>query len=183
MPDLTSEPTLIRAGESVTWVKNLADYSAATYTLKYYLTGPQAITLTAAPYLTTQHKVTVTAAVSVLWASGKYLWESYAEKGSGETLERYFVASGELSVVLGTMAGPSHVKTVLDAIEDLIEGRAVADVDSYSIQGRSLSKMSVSELIKWRNVYKTEYARELDAARVAQGLDSSKRVGVRFRRI
>ncbi len=39
------------------------------------------------------------------------------------------------------------------------------------------------ELIKWRSFYKTEYERELEAEAIAKGLDSPRRIGVRFRRI
>ena len=50
---------------------------------------------------------------------------------------------------------------MLDLIESLLEGKATKDVSSYSIAGRSLNKMGVSELLEWRNYYKAEYNREL----------------------
>lgn len=77
----------------------------------------------------------------------------------------------------------SHVKKVLDAIESLLEGKATADAMSYSIGGRSISKMGPTELLKWRDVYRVEYERELDAEGIAKGLDSRRRIGVRFNRV
>jgi len=185
MPDIPSkEPAIIYAGETVVWTKSLPDYPASTYTLKYYLNGPAAIVLTAAAYLTTDHKVTVNSAGaggSSGWAYGVYTWQCFAEKGTGDAIEKYLVGSGSLTVKTGT--GKSHIKATLDAIEALMEGRSVSDVENYNVGGRSLTKMSVADLIKWRSTYKIEYQRELDAENVAKGLDSSRRVGVRFRRL
>ena len=52
----------------------------------------------------------------------------------------------------------SHAEKVLDALEALIEGRASKDVNSYSIAGRSLTRMSPAELIEWRDRYRREVA-------------------------
>ena len=44
------------------------------------------------------------------------------------------------------------IKTQMAAIEDLLSGRITADVNSYSIRGRQISKMTPGELIqthKW----------------------------------
>ena len=76
----------------------------------------------------------------------------------------------------------SHVKKVLDAIESLLEGKASADILGYSIAGRSISKMNPTELIEWRDLYRVDYQREIDAEKLAKGLDSGRRVGVRFYR-
>lgn len=64
-----------------------------------------------------------------------------------------------------------------------MEGKSTADVLSYSIGGRSISKMSPEELIKWRSFYKTEYQRELEAEGIARGEDNPRRIGVRFNRV
>lgn len=54
----------------------------------------------------------------------------------------------------------SHAEKVLEAIEALIEGRATKDVSSYSIAGRSLTRLSPKELVEWRSFYKNEVARK-----------------------
>jgi hypothetical protein len=72
---------------------------------------------------------------------------------------------------------------VLDALEAVIEGKATSDQLSYSIAGRSISKMSPAEILQWRDLYKTEYQREMDAEKISQGIESPRRIGVRFRRV
>ena len=54
---------------------------------------------------------------------------------------------------------------MLDAIEALIEGRATKDVSSYSIAGRSLTRMTPDELVKWRSTYRAEVARQRNAGK------------------
>lgn len=54
----------------------------------------------------------------------------------------------------------SHAERMLAAIESLLEGRATKDVASYAIAGRSLTRMTVDELMKWRSQYRTEVAKE-----------------------
>lgn len=184
MPDIpSSEPSYVWAGTTIQWTKSFDDYPSDEWTLKYQLSyGSNQLVLTGTQYgTTTDHLIQVAAATSQTWTHGPYTWALYAEQGTGPTLSRYFLSSGALTVK--SFTGRSHVKEVLDAIEALLEGRAGADVDSYSIQGRSIAKMRIEELLKWRSHYKAEYQAELDAERVAQGLESSRRVGVRFNRI
>ena len=74
----------------------------------------------------------------------------------------------------------SHAVKVLAALEALIEGRATADVSSYSIAGRSLTKLSVDELTKWRAYYRREVRRERDAANAAAGRATGRTQVVSF---
>lgn len=63
----------------------------------------------------------------------------------------------------------SHATTMVTRIEALLEGRALADADSYEIAGRSLKKMSIKDLIYWRNHYRAEVKAEARAALLASG--------------
>ena len=74
----------------------------------------------------------------------------------------------------------SHAKVVLDAIEAVIENRATIDQQSMSIAGRSLSRMSIDDLLNFRNQYKNEYLRELKKARVKNGSSSGSVIRVKF---
>ena len=53
----------------------------------------------------------------------------------------------------------SHAEIMLSQINALIEGRAKSDVSSYSIKSRSLTKLGVDELMKWRDYYINEVRR------------------------
>ena len=52
----------------------------------------------------------------------------------------------------------------LDSLEAVISNRANIDQSSMSIAGRSLSRMSVDELLTFRNRYKAEYLKEIKLA-------------------
>mgnify|MGYP004192860319 CR=1 FL=1 len=74
----------------------------------------------------------------------------------------------------------SYAKTILDAIEAVISNRATMDQQSMSIAGRSLSRMSVDELMTFRNQFKQEYLQEVKAARNKNGQASGNTIKVRF---
>ena len=69
---------------------------------------------------------------------------------------------------------------MLDKIESLLEGKADNDVASYSIQGRSLAKLSPQELIDWRSYYKAEYNKEIQRENIKRGEGSGKMIKVKF---
>lgn len=54
----------------------------------------------------------------------------------------------------------SHSERMLTAIEALLEGKATKDVASYAIAGRSLTRMTVDELMKWRSHYRGEVRKQ-----------------------
>ena len=74
----------------------------------------------------------------------------------------------------------SHAKKVLDAIEAVLENRASQDQMSYSIAGRSLSRMSIDDLMTFRNRYRAEYLREIKLARIKNKQASGNTIKVRF---
>ena len=54
------------------------------------------------------------------------------------------------------------------------------DQSSMSIAGRSLSRMSIDELMTFRDRYKTEYLKEIKKARIKNNKDSGNAIKVRF---
>ena len=74
----------------------------------------------------------------------------------------------------------SHSKIVLDSIEAVIEGRANMDQSSMSIAGRSLSRMSIDELLTFRDRYKAEWLKEVKLARIKNGDASGNTIKVQF---
>ena len=98
--------------------------------------------------------------------------------------ERITLDSGTWEVVRNNDASTAdprtHAKIMVEKIESLLEGRADADVSSYSIAGRSLTKLSIDELMTWRDRYKSEYQRELRRERALNGDGSGALIKVRF---
>lgn len=76
--------------------------------------------------------------------------------------------------------GRSHAQKILEALEDTLLGKASRDQMGYSIAGRSISRLAPAELLKWRDLYKAEYARELKQERLKQGLGVNSNIKVRF---
>ena len=68
----------------------------------------------------------------------------------------------------------------MDNIEAVLENRATQDQMSYSIAGRSLSRMSVPDLLTFRDRYKTEYNEEIKRARIKNNQDTGNTIKVRF---
>ena len=54
------------------------------------------------------------------------------------------------------------------------------DQSSMSIAGRSLSRMSINDLLAFRNYYKTEYQNELKMHRIKNGRASGNQIRVAF---
>ena len=97
---------------------------------------------------------------------------------------RIIVDQGELTVTddldVNNVDPRTHAEKMLQKIEAVLENRADADVSSYSIAGRSLTKMSPEELLTWRDTYRREvkaYRRKLD---VKHGRRTSSTVLMRF---
>ena len=74
----------------------------------------------------------------------------------------------------------SRSRTMVEKIEAVLEGRAGGDVASYSINGRSLTKIAISELMEWRDRYRAEYLREVQKERARNGKATGSTVLVRF---
>ena len=100
------------------------------------------------------------------------------------TNNRLIVDQGELDVTVdldvNAVDPRTHAEKMLQKIEAVLENRADADVSSYSIAGRSLTKMSPEELLTWRDNYRREvkaYRRKLD---VKHGRKTSSSILMRF---
>ena len=179
----TTEPLQFVAGDTVKWIKSLADYLPADgWVLTYALVrdGSQE-TITATDNGDATHAVTIAAATTAAYAVGMYSWQAYATKAT----ERYQVDAGALEVLVDFASqatghdGRSLVKQTLDALEAVILGRASSDQLSIAIQGRSISRIAPTELLKWRDIYRAEYAAEKQRARIANG-DAGGRLLTRF---
>jgi len=116
------------------------------------------------------------------WIAGLYRWFAYVT----DNVKRFQVGSGYWNVKPDPATIPagfdsrSHVKKTLDAIEALLEKKPLADAASYSIGGRSLSKMSPEELLRWRGIYRAEYQAEISAEKIEKDLAPGNKILTRF---
>jgi hypothetical protein len=124
----------------------------------------------------------VSSATSSAFTDGFYHWQlEVTETASGN---RIVVERGEFEAIVDldqNNADPrTHAEIMLDKIEGLLVGRADKDVSSYSIQGRSISKMTIADLLQWRDYYRKEVSRERRENAIALGRPTKTTMKVRF---
>lgn len=184
-------PSVIQAGDTLSWNESLPDYPASSYNLAFDLRSLNCppITITASAN-NDDFAISCNATTTKNWKQAVYKWQAYVFTGSApDFTTKKTIGTGtveikqNLTIFPSTEDPRSHVKKVLDSLEAVIEGKATLDQLSYSIAGRSLSKMSPEEIVKWRDEYKSKYQAELDAEKVEQGISTSRRIGVRFNRV
>ena len=183
----TTEPAKIVVGDLLQWKRTDlgADYANGSYTLSYKArlegTGSTVITITASAS-GDDYLVSVGQSTTASYTAGDYRWQAYITRDSDS--ERLTIDSGTFEVVANRSASTadprSHAKIMLDKIESVLSGRADGDVAAYSINGRSLTKIGIDELMTWRDRYRAEYLREVRAERRDNGQGTGSTVLARF---
>lgn len=181
------EPTKIVVGDFLQWKKTslASNYPPATHSATYVAriasgqSGEIQMTAIERP---TYYLFQVTSATSSAFQTGFYHWQlEIVETASGN---RIVVERGEFEAIAdldNNGADPrTHAEIMVDKIENLLTGRADKDVNSYSIQGRSISKMGISELLQWRDYYRKEVVKEQRDLAIAQGRPTKTTMKVRF---
>ena len=183
----TTEPATIVAGDLLQWKRTDlgTDYANGSYTLSYKArlegTGSTVITITASAS-GDDFLVSVGQSTTASYTAGDYRWQAYITRNSDS--ERLTIDSGTFEVVANRSASTadprSHVKIMLDKIESILEGRADGDVAAYSINGRSLTKLDITDLLMWRDRYRADYLREVRRERSLNGTATGSTVVARF---
>jgi hypothetical protein len=183
----TTEPQKFIAGDSLTWKRTdlNSDYSNALYTLTYSARLENGGTTEIAITATTSgdfYLVSESAATTAAYTVGVYHWQAYITRDSDSA--RATIDSGTFEIIAdranATTDPRNHTKITLDNIQAVIENRATLDQMSYSIAGRSLSRMTIDDLLKFRDRYKAEWKKEQNAEAIANGKGSSRLIKVRF---
>ena len=184
---LTTEPATIVSGDLLQWKRTDlgTDYANGSYTLSYKArlegTGSTVITITASAS-GDDFLVSVGQSTTASYTAGDYRWQAYITRNSDS--ERLTIDSGTFEVAANRSASTadprSHAKTMLDKIESILEGRADGDVAAYSINGRSLTKLDITDLLMWRDRYRADYLREVHRERALNGTATGSTVVARF---
>lgn len=182
-----TEPSTIIAGDFTTWKRTDlgTDYPPASYSLSYKArlegAGTTAVSITATTS-GSDYLVALASATTAAYTAGVYHWQAYITRSSDGA--RITIDEGTFTVEANrstaTTDPRSHAKIVLDAIEATIEGRASQDQMGYTIQGRTLQRTPLADLLLLRDRYRAEVKREQDAERLANGLPSRRRILTRF---
>ena len=184
------EPTEIVVGDFIQWRRSdiADDYPTSSgFTAEYVarITGgganeiklPQAAGSTDDYYLFSVSSVT-----SADFVPGLYHWQlEITQTSSGN---RVVVDIGDFTAIPDmddNQADPRiHAEIMLDKIQTLLEGKADADVSSYSIAGRSLTKLSFQELLDARDFYRREITQHNNKELVKRGKKNGSTIQVRF---
>lgn len=159
----TEEPLKIVVGDYVQWrrIDLGTDYDNTLFTATYIARirggGTSEIQIAGTAY-EDDYIFTVPSATSAGYDEGHYHWQLEMVRDSDSN--RIVLDRGEWEILPDLDVNASdprnHAEIMIDKIETVLQGRADADVLSYSINGRSLSKMAPTELVEWRDYYKRE---------------------------
>ena len=182
------EPSLLQLGDFWSWKRTDLnnDYSNSLYVLSYefnLIDGSTHANFTiTASASGDDYVVEVASATTASYTKGNYNWVSYITRSSDSARIKIGEGFTEIEDNFATTSTSvrSHAKKVLDAIEAVIENRASMDQSSMSIAGRSLSRLSIDELMTFRDRYRAEYLKEVKRARIKNKKPSGNIIGVKF---
>ena len=181
----TTEPARVRAGDTITWRKTLADYPpSAGWTLYYRLiNATHKIDITATDDGGT-HLVNVAKATSAEYVAGDYTLIAWVASST----ERASLPGGRMTVLPDIAARTmpfemrSQARQMLDNIDaallSLSSGERLAVVEA-EVAGRRL-KYSFDGLMKLRNLYAAQVRAEEATERAALGLAPRNKINVRL---
>ena len=184
------EPTELVVGHFIQWKRSdlSEDYPTLSgYTAEYVaritsgsfdeIKIPQSASSTNDYYL-----FTVGSSASSAFLPGIYRWQlEVVQTSSGN---RIVVDSGSFSAIAdmdNSQSDPRiHAEIMVAKIETILQGKADSDVASYSVAGRSLTKLSFQELLDAREYYKREVNNHKNKELLKRGKSGGATIKVRF---
>lgn len=164
----TDIPDELTAGDTWRWTVRFDDYLASDgWTLTYYLRGVGSLDITATADVDGEgYSVTVAAATTASLATGNYEFLARVSNVGGEV---YTVDSGTVEILpnaatasAGTLQSHAEKMVALlrAEIQARLSGTAGTAHESYTIDNRQITKLSLPELQALLNRYLAELARE-----------------------
>jgi hypothetical protein len=180
---ITVEPTEVYAGSTWRWKKSLSDYPAGTWSLIYNFRETKGrysfdITATADGTL---HKVDYAKTSTDDIAPSIYSGQGWVAYGA----DRFIIYEGTLEVLPDYNLQNTgqdlrtHAEKVLEQIKGAIEGRSWVD-SSYSIAGRSITKLTPAELLEAKDYYERIVVAEQRKNRARRGMETGQTVRFKF---
>lgn len=163
-------PALLVAGDGWAWsdASAHASHPPPDWALHYVLrpvAGGTPITLVAT-WGADEYRLTRAASDTANDAPGAYSWTAFAiNDGTGD---RATLDSGRVHILLDPVQENGDLRSaaerILAAIEATIEGRVSKDAESYSIEGRSISRTPIDDLLRLQGIYQRKVAAEMNPA-------------------
>lgn len=183
MNPFTAQPEIlkaIRAGQFVAWETRLSSaLTGGTYNVQWVFRQEAGSTPAFSTIGTsTDQRVwsfNLTGAATMSVAAGNYVADMICTRISDG--ENVTLMSNRVKVIVSNEDRRSHARIMVQKIESVLSGRAEDDVVQYSIRNRSITKMSVSELTKWRDYYLAEANAEPEDGMVTGSKKNTVKVG------
>lgn len=182
------EPKEVTVGDFIQWKRSdiVADYPPSLYSAEYVARitgGGETEIKLAATEFDTYYLFTVDSVTSADFLPGIYHWQlEITQTSSGN---RLVVDTGSFEAIPdldSNQADPRiHAEIMIDKIETILQGKADSDVGSYSIAGRSLTKLTFQELLEARDKYKAEVVQYENKELLKRGKSNGSTIKVRFR--
>ena len=137
-----------------------SDYSNSLHTMRFVAriaTGANTEIIVTATALDDDYLFTIAYDTSAGFTPGHYHYQLEIERDSDN--ERIIVDRGAIDFSTdydNNVDVRHHAEIMLGKIQSILEGKADSDVSSYSIAGRSLTKLGIDELLQWRDYYRRE---------------------------
>jgi hypothetical protein len=172
-------PASLIAGDTWAFTRDYADYPAPTWVATLYaeLLGSQFKAVATA--LVTAQSFSVTPSTTAGYKAGRYKWWVRITDGTSS----YTVEDGWFDVkpdpaASGTRDQRTWARRTLDALECTLEGRASSDQLAMTINGRSLSRIPLAELLTWQDKLRQRVRTEEGGVNAGTG----RNIKVRFSR-
>lgn len=175
------EPSSITAGETLLFEKLFADYPAPTWSITYSLRDKDGVLIEFTTTASGQsHRANVDFLTTATWNAGEYFGVGIITDGTS----KYKIWDGRITVkqnISSQNGDPrSFAKRTLDNINAVLEGRASSSILKSVVDGTTLERTPIADLLKLRDYFAALYNAELQAERNAQGLSSNRNIYVRF---
>jgi hypothetical protein len=181
------EPESFAVGDTVEWTRQIDDFPATTYTLKYVLQGTKDIIKFSATSDGTNHLVSLTSAVTVNWTPGSYRVNAYVVNGTGTVQRQVPVAFPVMLLSPNIASNPNGADTRTFAEKGLAQieatilaltNRSVAEAE---VNGQKYTLANISDLFMLRERFRSEVSREQASMRLNAGLGAQNKIAIRFR--
>lgn len=178
-----TEPNSIIAGSRIGWTRSdiTSTYPTATYTLIYRFklqSGDWDFEKITADKVSSAHIVELSKSTTAGFKAGDYRWQAIVVRDSDS--EEIVVDEGYATVAAQSGDIRSHNLTVLQAIRATIEGTASNEQAEYSINGRTLKRRSIAELVELEQLYAARWENEKAATDQANGRTTSSSVLIKM---
>jgi hypothetical protein len=167
-------PSIFTAGETMAWVFSSSDYGSAEYDLVVnFSSAAGAFQATSTDRGDGGWDVALPASATADASPGIYGYSVVVTKGEGDALERHILERGSVELLplldgAAAVDARSSDEIILDAIIATIQGRATTDQESVNIDGTSISRMSLADLIVARNHFEARVNRKRRRSRLSQ---------------